>query len=791
MPTESDHSSAARWWKLFVDIAQVAGAVAGVLALIISVAPKESLRLWPLNLSGTWVNVALVGLAVALLLPLMLRLARAWLRRRRTKSAIHAYLAEVFETFLEELPTLPSHEPSSSLGRRLRDQSCYVDPPYRGSTLTRLASEASEIPSALSLVHQAKASLVAGRSIAIVGDPGTGKSLAAFICFAELADNYMTRGSRTPLPILIRLSGLPEEFDIGADPAPLDSRLPLELAGRVTDSDFARLLRKRGTVMILDGLDELPAANGRRSASFSLPTALDQLTKTTTLLTSRTQFLEIHAESLSFYSRFSEQYEILPLELTQQIEPYIEGYCAAQEKPAIADAIVRIVRENHALREVCARALMLRMTASVLFVACTNDASAAISRFQFTGSDTLNARIYESYTSTWLQRDHKKDGPGMTEPVLFIAEKQDLVQLIAFSIFDATASAGTAFSRFDLSDLLINRSELATVINTWLSRPGSRVELTAGTVMDDLVQRTFLIVNHRREDYRFVHKSFYEYFLARHVLSELASVRCSVTNVIEILHDPLPDEVIDFLRELLQWVEDGWARADYVADIDRDFREEFGRNAVASSLGSVLPEIGRRTDPISNSELMAIQQAANLLPIVATADTLAKLRALIASDAHPFIRRGIAVGLALHLDDSEHLRKLVDQWDTDLEARSFHMGYNRIYYGDQVYRPGVYEDDGSDECERFYAACLRHLTLPRYGAIKYMALASVQYFLESPRRLAYLRDHHSALLDQTVPLLGGLDFGDDPSARGRISVIQTRLNVQSSQTPLPGFGQEC
>ena len=102
-------------------------------------------------------------------------------------------------------------------------------------------------------------------------------------------------------------------------------------------------------------------------------------------------------------------------------------------------------------------------------------------------------------------------------------------------------------------------------------------------------------------------------------------------------------------------------------------------------------------------------QAANLLPIVATPRTREYLRGIVASEGHPFIRRAIAVGEALHHQNPEFLDAFVASLDTDERARSFHMGYNRIYYGDQPLSRTNFEDDGQPECTRFFRACIRHM----------------------------------------------------------------------------------
>src|SRR5260370_34962076 len=113
--------------------------------------------------------------------------------------------------------------------------------------------------------------------------------------------------------------------------------------------------------------------------------------------------------------------------------------------------------------------------------------------------------------------------------------------------------------------------------------------------------------------------------VARRLYSEAALHTADIEHLLALLSMPFPDEIIDFLRELLHWSKTSEETAPR-------------RRNVEQSLLDVL-QTGRQSD----DSLMARQQAANLLPIVATPPTRLYLRGVIASDDHPFIRRAVAV----------------------------------------------------------------------------------------------------------------------------------------------------
>jgi len=292
-------------------------------------------------------------------------------------------------------------------------------------------------------------------------------------------------------------------------------------------------------------------------------------------------------------------------------------------------------------------------------------------------------------------------------------------------------------------------------------------------VVAEIEERTFLIVTEQSDTYRFAHKSFFEYMVAKHVYNELAQNDARASALVELMCMPFPDEIIDFLRELLHQCR------------TPEETPQRRRNVERSLL--VVLEAGAG-DP---DALMARQQAANLLPIVATHATRQYLRQVATSDDHPFIRRAIAVGEALHHQDPEFLNEFVSSLDTDERARNFHMGYNRIYYGDQPLSKTLFEDDGSPVCSRFFRACIRHLELDRYRYIRTMALATIRLMLNDPLRRAELVSQETERLKRVRQIC------EDPDPalglvyeRERIALAACIDEIMSDQEPAEAVKEE-
>src|SRR5664280_654119 len=166
---------------------------------------------------------------------------------------------------------------------------------------------------------------------------------------------------------------------------------------------------------------------------------------------------------------------------------------------------------------------------------------------------------------------------------------------------------------------------------------------------EDLQDHCFLIrpssaLVEANPEYRFAHKSFFEYLLASHVETELALNAIEPRDLVELLGAPLPDVVIRFIRESLVNLPHTEGRCRRIAC---NLTSVLDTRVPTSGVPSVHlpPDV---TLPIDPRTEMARQQAGNLLPLVASQKYLRILEIRAEKERSPFVRRGIAVGLALH-----------------------------------------------------------------------------------------------------------------------------------------------
>lgn len=635
----------------------------------------------------------------------------------RQRRILYAYHEEVVTEFLKELP-LPPPLAERKLARKVSSKSAYVPVPYRvfppGSSHAIHRRQLRVKPD--DPVDMLVDLLGKRESAVILGGPGSGKTLLAAMTFARMADTYRNTRGRSIAPLFLRLNTMYPQHKAEPDRRTVARLLPAGLRD-LGPHTLDRLLDRGRACIILDGLDELPTTRAPRSTASRMPDELVFLLQKTTIVTCREAFHNLYVDTDRVAANLGTEIEILPLTYTGQVIPFVRQYCSTLGRQDLTDTVLGIFARNPSVAETLSRPLMLRMTVDILAFELDEGERQIAERLLLTGSDFLNAQIYEEYVRSWMIREHRK----ANHPSLTPGQKLLLLEKIAWQIFCNPARADAGYGSFEIGDLTIDKPTLLATVDAWIIDQAELLpRVNRSSVMAEIEERTFLIVTERGDTYRFAHKSFFEYMVAKHIYNQLARQDIDASMLIESMCMPFPDEIIDFLRELLHWSKTPEETAQR-------------RRNVEQSLLVVL-----RAGAGSHDALMARQQAANLLPIVAIPATRQYLRQVVTSDDHPFIRRAIAVGEALHHQDPEFLDKFVSSLDTDERARSFHVGYNRIYYGDQPLSKTLFEDDGSPECSRFFRACIRHLELDRYRYIRTMALATIRLLLNDPLRRAVL-----------------------------------------------------
>ncbi|MFB4311476.1 NACHT domain-containing protein [Actinomadura sp. GTD37] len=706
-----------------------------------------------LFLASHWLTAVAAAVVLAALGARFLRLRRrlGLLERRR----LRAYHRAEVDALAARLPVdgnaaLRTHE------ERLRAGFGFVDPSFTGSGALRNGRPIVDVITGI---------LRDGEKVMLMGEPGSGKSLIAGLVFARLADEFAASPRKARCPVFLHLNAMRPQTrppDAGLTRAQEQALwLKDQLAAEVTlpeAAKLARLLDEDRIVLVCDGLDEAPVMRSPHLLTSIVPDSLFGLLRVPSLLTSRTAFYSIYVDATELMTGFTSAGRLLPLRFEEQGAVFLRWYAAARGRPELAGELIRIIGGNPSLREAVARPLILRMTAEVLLDLVLQDHAADV--FLSIGHGGETSAIYSRYVDKWLQREQAKEPSKLTW-----WQKGELIECVAWEIFSKSLASGRGWGHFELKDLLVEADELRRIAGRWLES-SILVDGTVDELCRELVHRSFLIISNDRRRYRFVHKSFFEFCVARHVVKCLDERRAeNRADRTELLLHPLPDEVIDFVRELLLTIS---------ADPEK-------RAATEATFLAVLNKVDIDA---GTGYLMAAQQAANLLPIVADPHTMDLLRSGDLFPEHPFLQRAVAVADALHHDRHGLLDEFVERMEADHEAVSFHMGYNRIYYGDQAFGDGQWVDDNHPECGRFFRATVRHVKSPAYRRIRVMDLYTVRAMLRNPDRRRYLLEREEAALRQLAALIAEPDPGLGPGYDRQRVLLRSELTGLLPE-PLP------
>ena len=219
--------------------------------------------------------------------------------------------------------------------------------------------------------------------------------------------------------------------------------------------------------------------------------------------------------------------------------------------------------------------------------------------------------------------------------------------------------------------------------------------ITRSQIIDDLCFRTLLIIS-EGESYYFIHKSFQDYFAARHIFSNLKSKEKDdivIKNIEKVLEILIPFDIGIFLKHFLE------EKDTFISD----------KTLVANNLIKVYHYF------IGNDfhSVIIRQQSSHYLTLLKSNDAVQFLIQAYQAEPNKVVQRGIMVGLSLYHNRSDVLEQYINLIRTDPEVASINIGYHLVYYGDQMQELGFY-DQSEDRCDKTVKALFRHLKDERY-----------------------------------------------------------------------------
>lgn len=345
----------------------------------------------------------------------------------------------------------------------------------------------------------------------ILGGPGSGKSTllqASLLAISDVAGD----ASRVPLPLqdlpLVLLIELRQYALMGSPDflTYLTDSVWANFNVLISEAQLVEVLNSGGAVVFFDGLDEIfeQALRDRVIDQFRAFTA--RFASARVVVSSRIVGYDDNELGLAGF----EHYTLLDFglkEIREFVPAWYEHYTVDSDDRDAAGLIHRVV-DNPRLLELAGNPLLLTMMAVI---------------YKHQDLPEKRWKLYERCTDVLLEDWDVKRKRIRTKELLPLGlplgrdQKAEMLQEVAMTMVTSSRRRGSELNAIGYEPL---RDIIATYLQRQYSRPPGEARAIAVEILNHLRGRTFILAETGDGVFGFVHRTFMEYFAARHVLAE-------------------------------------------------------------------------------------------------------------------------------------------------------------------------------------------------------------------------------------------------------------------------------
>lgn len=362
--------------------------------------------------------------------------------------------------------------------------------------------------------------------ICILGDYGAGKTTLANRIASTLADNYLEGNSDCLIPIVFPLHKFYKAFDLKS--MITDFIVNDCMISNFRYETFLGLLEIGIFLIIFDGFDEM-ARNVDQEIRYSTLYEIGKIAKSSSkvILTGRQSYFpteeELH-EVLSSTQETDDIYCMAKSALNEvvnysllEIQPFSREQINCYLKASISDIsqlsiISDLISNTYAFFEIATRPVLLDMIVKTL---------PEILKFN-DKSKIQPAKLYEIYTDRWIKREEEK---GDVRKLIRKVDKLKFVENLSLFLY---SSDKLSISNDELIDLIKSDFDI---------KDRKDIDYFEHDI------RTCSFLSRDRNEFKFIHLTFYEYFLAKKIIEKLSNN--------ERIGRTLPIQVVRFASEIL------------------------------------------------------------------------------------------------------------------------------------------------------------------------------------------------------------------------------------------------
>ncbi len=367
----------------------------------------------------------------------------------------------------------------------------------------------------------------------LLGDAGSGKSTfnRRLVCSLWEAYTQASTLENTAIPVFIQLSSLPESNRnlVGTF---------FETQG-FSQEQIRELQTQHRFILILDGFDEIKD----RQRAFYKDNQLDDWTETKIIISSRPEYLGSNYQSkfhLSGERATLQEYQLLQFS-AETIEQYVDQYKKAHPAGPWSAQQYKEALKQQDLKELVGNPFLLKITMSVL-PELSKTLHAKGQRFTRIG-------LYDEFVKSWFDRSQQRLSQIQLNPEE-IKEFRRLDQ-------KGFAERGVGFSK-KLATEMYRAGEVVTTYLAAVDEPWEEPRAELGQAWrkrllgDDNAITILMRLNAplicQNEQYRFIHKSIQDYFVARALWeqAEKGIEKGQLLNQLQLVKDAA---ILQFLSE--------------------------------------------------------------------------------------------------------------------------------------------------------------------------------------------------------------------------------------------------
>ena len=340
--------------------------------------------------------------------------------------------------------------------------------------------------------------------IFLLGEYGSGKtSFCRQLVFKLINEKLAKNETSFLIPILINLREYRNAFNI--QQVITDTLINQYLVKMTSFNVFERYCTKGRILLILDGFDEMADRSDKRAIinCFQQIFILANL-NTKIVLTCRSNFFKSHSDVVNLFNNFSIKLPIQDekkekiIELTFEHQGRIinvEKFSQKQIRQYIAkrfgtdsESIFVQIKGIHDLSDLCSRPVLLDMILTTLPELV--DAEIRIN----------SAALYEYYTNKWTSRDDWR-------VIMPLRMRQNFCEILAWIMYNTKIQ--------EIKYPLLEKAMIKSLEN--LSLSDGQLE----NFKNDIQTCSFLVRIDKNDRFRFAHKSFIEFFVAKKLIYDL------------------------------------------------------------------------------------------------------------------------------------------------------------------------------------------------------------------------------------------------------------------------------